>query len=358
MAIKYQIFVSSTFDDLRDEREQVLKATLEMGHIPVGMEMFSAADEEQWKIITRQIDECDYYAVIVAHRYGSIVDGVSYTEKEYDYAVSQGMPVLGFVIEHDAPWPADRIEEDVEKKASLEEFKAKVKQKPVGLWKTAADLYGMFSIALVKQIVSTPRPGWTRADEVARPDVVNELSRLSGENADLRKQLTEALHKAVDDAAAERRRIMQTLRKNYGKISYWYDDGDDWEDPKEVTLNELFFLLAPEMLIEKDTEAIGVYVGHMLNKDNPRQLRSSFPVPTNSVNDWLADFVALDLFEPSPKRHPVSDTKMYWSLTEMGRETYSEIRRTLLERVEPADDKSGSDSLASGSAGVPLAAGP
>ncbi|EME0904200.1 DUF4062 domain-containing protein [Vibrio parahaemolyticus] len=63
---------------------------MEMGHIPVGMEMFSAADEEQWKIIQRQIDESDYYVVIAAHKYGSIAaDGVSYTEKEYDYAVKK-----------------------------------------------------------------------------------------------------------------------------------------------------------------------------------------------------------------------------------------------------------------------------
>jgi hypothetical protein len=45
--IKYQVFVSSTYGDLRDEREQVIKAILEMGHIPVGMEMFSAGDESQ-----------------------------------------------------------------------------------------------------------------------------------------------------------------------------------------------------------------------------------------------------------------------------------------------------------------------
>src|SRR5207244_2864020 len=70
---------SSTYDDLRAEREQVLRAVLEMGHIPVGMEMFSAADEEQWKIIARHIDESDYYIVIVAHRYGSITpEGISY----------------------------------------------------------------------------------------------------------------------------------------------------------------------------------------------------------------------------------------------------------------------------------------
>ena len=99
MNVKYQIFVSSTYEDLRKERDQVVKAILEMGHIPVGMEMFSAAGEEQWKIIARQIEECDYYVVIIAHRYGSLDDAISFTEKEYDYAVRLKVPVFGFIID-------------------------------------------------------------------------------------------------------------------------------------------------------------------------------------------------------------------------------------------------------------------
>jgi hypothetical protein len=45
MKIKYQIFISSTFEDLKQERDIAIKAILEMGHIPVGMEIFSAGDE-------------------------------------------------------------------------------------------------------------------------------------------------------------------------------------------------------------------------------------------------------------------------------------------------------------------------
>jgi Domain of unknown function (DUF4062) len=70
-AIKYQVFVSSTYRDLKDERDQVIKAILELGHMPVGMEMFSAAEEDQWQVIARKIDEADYYVLVLAHRYGS-----------------------------------------------------------------------------------------------------------------------------------------------------------------------------------------------------------------------------------------------------------------------------------------------
>lgn len=107
MSSKYQIFVSSTYADLKDQRDLVIKAILEMGHIPVGMEMFSAADEEQWNIIKRQIEQSDYYVVIVANRYGSVTEeGISYTEKEYDFAVSSGIPTLGFILDSEASWPA------------------------------------------------------------------------------------------------------------------------------------------------------------------------------------------------------------------------------------------------------------
>nr|VFK57841.1 MAG: protein of unknown function (DUF4062) [Candidatus Kentron sp. TUN]VFK66801.1 MAG: protein of unknown function (DUF4062) [Candidatus Kentron sp. TUN] len=83
--LKYQIFVSSTYEDLKPERDQVIKAVLEMGHIPVGMEMFSAGDEQQWDVIKKQIDQSDYYVVLIAHRCGSMDGSISYTEKEYDY---------------------------------------------------------------------------------------------------------------------------------------------------------------------------------------------------------------------------------------------------------------------------------
>ncbi|MEO6908255.1 MAG: DUF4062 domain-containing protein [Abditibacteriaceae bacterium] len=93
---KYQIFISSTYEDLKDEREQVLKAILRLGHIPIGMEMFNAANETQWEMIKRRIEESDYYIVIIAHRYGSIEkeSGLSYTEKELMWPPKSGHAIL------------------------------------------------------------------------------------------------------------------------------------------------------------------------------------------------------------------------------------------------------------------------
>lgn len=187
---KYQIFVSSTYEDLRDERNEVIKACLNMGHIPVGMEMFNAADEEQWAVITRTIDQCDYYVVIVAHRYGSTTpQGLSFTEKEYDYAVAKGVPVLGFVIEDGASWPNDRIDKDASSVQGLESFKSKVRQKMVRFWHSAQELRSQFVESLATSINTKPQRGWVRAPEATDVDVAQVVSNLTEENAKLRAQI-------------------------------------------------------------------------------------------------------------------------------------------------------------------------
>lgn len=49
MEKKYQVFISSTYEDLKEERKKVQDTILSMNQFPVGMEIFSAADEEQWE---------------------------------------------------------------------------------------------------------------------------------------------------------------------------------------------------------------------------------------------------------------------------------------------------------------------
>ena len=98
MERRYQIFVSSTFEDLKEERQAVLRAILELDHMPAGMELFPAADNEAWQLIRDVIDASDCYVVIVGGRYGSLdEEGLGYTEKEYDYALAAGKPVIALL---------------------------------------------------------------------------------------------------------------------------------------------------------------------------------------------------------------------------------------------------------------------
>ncbi|OOE32467.1 hypothetical protein BZG04_15200 [Salinivibrio kushneri] len=332
MSKKYQVFVSSTYEDLKGERDQIIKAILEMGHIPVGMEMFSAADDEQWKIIKRQIDESDYYVVAVAHKYGSVTeDGISYTEKEYDYATEIGVPVLGFVIDRSASWPSTLMEDSADKRASLEAFKDKIKSRLVNFWNGKDDLHAKVSIALIKSISTNPRTGWVRSNEVVGPELVKELTRLSTENSSLRKEISilqEEKRKADRDSDVKDE-LFDTLRKNKVDIYVWLNGEDSWGEPVEGSLLGVFQAIAPNLMVENDFENIGRDIAL---RYKGTKYRERFPVPQNLISHWLADLSALGLIEPSKKKHPVSDNADYWSLSKEGQSFLKKLRKIQLER--------------------------
>ena len=100
MKSKLQVFISSTFQDLKEERQAAVEAILRSGHFPAGMELFTAGNKSQWEIIQRWINESDIYLLILGGRYGSTEpdSGISYTELEYDFAVSLGKPYFSVVI--------------------------------------------------------------------------------------------------------------------------------------------------------------------------------------------------------------------------------------------------------------------
>jgi hypothetical protein len=327
---KYQIFISSTFEDLKEARSAVVRAVLEMGHIPVGMEMFSAADEQQWDIISRTIDQSDYYVVIVGHRYGSVTeDGVSYTEKEFRYARSRGIPILGFILSPDVAWPPEFVDTDSAAKTALEDFKGLVRERPVGFWASLEDLHGKCSIALMKAFTATPREGWVPGGSAASPELTAELTRLSAEAADLRKQLGEIRARSAEEEEARYRHTLRTLRARERTPSFKADITDpEWTDGEKLNLFDVFTWIAPTLLTEDELDVImSLIVLHARGDDE-----SLKHVPTNWAQGLLADLAAFGLVEPSSRRKSVHDKGEYWSLTEEGAEIYKFLRRERLEK--------------------------
>jgi hypothetical protein len=175
---RYQVFLSSTYTDLQIERQHVMQALLELDCIPSGMELFPAADEDQWSLIKQVINDCDYYVVIVGGRYGSVgKDGKSYTQLEYEYAVSKDKPVLAFLHKNPGLIPADKSEESPEGKLKLKSFRELAEKKMCRYWSSPEELGSVVSRSLVKLMKSKPAVGWVRADLVPeRP----RLGRFSG----------------------------------------------------------------------------------------------------------------------------------------------------------------------------------
>lgn len=192
ISTKYQVFLSSTYSDLVDERESIIKAILEMYHIPIGMEMFSAEDEDQWEIIRRTIEVSDYYVLVLGLRYGSKTsEGISFTRKEYEYALEKNIPILAFVMKDTVPLPKDKRDDDLSEINAFRELVLK-NSRMAQFWETKDQLIRNVSISLMKQIMQKPGIGWIRGDNARADEALSkELTALSRENRELRERVIE-----------------------------------------------------------------------------------------------------------------------------------------------------------------------
>ena len=180
---RFQVFISSTYEDLKQERRAVEEVVITAGDFPVQMEAFPAADEDQFAFIKSLIDTCDYYVLIIAGRYGTKAeDGASYTEKEYRYAVSKGVPVLVMLHKNRGSLPADKTEQTDAGKKKLEQFIEATKVRLVKPWETIGDLKLAVHQALDHAKATKPRVGWVRGDSVANIEALTELNLLRKEN--------------------------------------------------------------------------------------------------------------------------------------------------------------------------------
>jgi len=190
MQVKYQIFISSTFEDLKDERRAVTEAILNLGHIPVGMELFQAGNESQWSYIRKRIRQCDYYLVIVAERYGSEgSEGKSYTQMEYEFAVAEGVPVAAFLLDEKVrkTWERGRVQFD--KLEKVDAFRALCQTRISNYWKNADELSARVLTSLNHLFNEYPRVGWVRADAWNYRTTFKELVTISEENRESKSEI-------------------------------------------------------------------------------------------------------------------------------------------------------------------------
>lgn len=193
MEKRYQVFISSTYADLKNEREKVIQILMALDCIPAGMELFPATDEDQFEFIKRILNDCDYYLLIIGGRYGSVTEkGISYTEQEYDYALSVGLKVIALLHENPSQISVENSEQNPELRTRLEDFRNKVaNNRLVKFWKNADELAGIVASSLPSTIKLFPAVGWVRANKVSNEELLSEINELRKENAALRKQLSE-----------------------------------------------------------------------------------------------------------------------------------------------------------------------
>jgi hypothetical protein len=163
-----------------EERQHAMNSLLRMNCIPVAMELFPADGNTAWQYIQQVIADCDYYVLIIGGRYGSVAeDGVSYTEKEYDFAQSLGIPIFAFAHKQPDKLPGDKLELDPAIREKLESFRKKVATNHTWReWLTSEELAKEVAVTLAYAKTSTPREGWVRARFAINAETLNEVEQL------------------------------------------------------------------------------------------------------------------------------------------------------------------------------------
>lgn len=190
---RLQVFVSSTYSDLRQERQSAVEAILVAGHIPAGMELFTSGDQSQMDVINQWIDESDVYLLILGGRYGSIEpkSGKSYTQLEYEYAIRRKKPIFACVINESAIEARVRTNGtqalETQNPKELQAFRSIVLSRMVRFW----DDYKDIKISIGETLATLARRddlvGWVRpSTQVDVPVLAGEMARLSIENSQLR----------------------------------------------------------------------------------------------------------------------------------------------------------------------------
>lgn len=303
---RYQVFVSSTYTDLKAARQAVLMTLLTMDCLPAGMELFGAVDEEQFEFIKRVIDDSDYYLLIIGGRYGTPApDGLAYTEKEYDYAVATKKRVLAFVHAEPGKLPAEDTEDGPEGRKKLDAFKAKVdKGRLRETWKTPAELAGKVAVSLQRTIKLHPAVGWVRADTIANVQALTELNELRKENERLKNQTIRAPE--ISDIA-DYHETIQMCGENLGTRERW-NSYPMWQEIMATVLPHLIGR-QPESYVER-------LLGQTYASGNPERAT----IDDRCVQDVKIQLMALNAIEVLAEETELGSTVLYWKITPTGRQ--------------------------------------
>lgn len=341
---KYQVFVSSTYIDLQEERQEVIKALLELDCFPSSMEFFPSTDDDQWTLIKQIIDDCDYYIVIIGGRYGSLSsEGISYTEKEYRYALETGKPIIGFLHSDPKNLPVKNSELDPEAIKKLEEFKKLVQKKMCKYWTNAVELGSVVSRSFIKLQKSHPAIGWVRGNLVPEKDSSIEILELTREIEKLKQQLQDTKTKAPKGS--------EDLAQGYDEIvlNYTCESNDksynsyNWNGNIKTTWNNVFSHLSPIMINEANENQIKNTLNKLTEKLGIEKLKKNsnaeghkfkyFAINEDDYQTIKVQLRALGLIIQSDKKRAISDKGTYWTLTPYGDTIMNQLRAIKKEEI-------------------------
>lgn len=267
MKRKLQVFISSTYLDLIDERQAAVSAILKAGHIPAGMELFTAGDRSQLDTINSWIDESDVYMLILGGRYGAVeaTSNVSYTELEYDYALSQNKPMFAVVIKDEALEKKIRAHgtsfSEKENPKELKLFRTKVLSRISSFFEDAKDIKLCVHETLADYSNNRELSGWVSGSEIvdSKP-LMEEINKLASENTELKEKVLQLEHRLATAPAPNKKdtakfdELKETLSKTNINLPKDLAHGDEGV---EINLLDAFDV-AKESLVTGVTNRSGM----------------------------------------------------------------------------------------------------
>ena len=313
--IRYQVFISSTFTDLQIERAKVQQAVMELECIPAGMEAFPAIDEEQFEFIKKVIDDCDYYLLIIGGRYGSVSnEGISYTEMEYEYAISKGIKMIVLLHKDPTLLPLGKSEQSPANKKRLLAFRKKASSgRLVRYWNNADELPGLVASSLSKTIRTYPAVGWIRANSLSDPAIYKEVNELRKDNDRLKEALGDYsfLEKKYGIAGLEDHTVVSG---SYAIGNGFYMQYITTEWKINVTWGEIFKIISPILLMHSKDQSVRNKLAEELPKISGAPENVSYwYIGDDDFNAIRIQLRALDLIIMTP-----SEGTLVWSLTPAG----------------------------------------
>jgi hypothetical protein len=324
---RYQVFLSSTYRDLAEERQHVMQTIMQMDGIPAGMELFPAADEEQFQFIKRVIDDCDYYLLILGGRYGSLApDGSSYTEKEYDYAVERGVKVIAFVHADPGAIASAKTDTDPEIVAKLALFRQKVTTgRLVKEWRTASDLPGLVALSLSMTMKMFPAAGWVRGGATGNPELLAEVVKLTRENDDLKAKLQAASLGGVTIANLAGGHEQVQLKGSSWKVSSNAGTWRQWET--RMSWDAVFWIIAPHLLIPFADVTVKAKISEMAAAQAGPSGQGQQPTLDDNIFQTIkVQMMALGLVNVESMKTEDNKLGLFWTLTAAGKEKLLRIR--------------------------------
>jgi hypothetical protein len=347
MEKRYQVFISSTYEDLKKERDKVAQAILHSGNFPVGMEQFQASNQNKWDYITETIEKSDFYIVIIGGRYGSVDDesGISYTEKEYDYALEKKIPILTFIHSDIDSLPAKKTDQNDTKREKLKNFISKAsKVKVTKKFKNADDIYGCAYASLNEAIKTTPTAvGWLRVNEIENEK--QAILKLQNKN----EQITYKPNTAISGspvAVRSKRKEQNSFKKTTssdndlkememiieisGTLSHYtkdtaYKERTDWEI--KTTFLEIFKKLSPHLSASMENNSVKKLIAEKAYSIKiQREYNGS---DTITINDYIFENIKIQFVKCKLIKLEYDwSVPNLWFLTDKGKKLMMDLRTT------------------------------